>query len=168
MDIIDVINHRYSVRAYKTTPVEETKLSAMLDAVRLAPTAANHQPFQIIVIHAAGREEELLSIYPKKWFVQAPIILCICGTPNAWVRRDGRQYLFVDIGIVMDHIVLTATSLGLGTCIVAAFDEINARKVLALPQEVEPILFTPVGYPADTLRPKERKELSDLVRYEKW
>jgi nitroreductase len=169
MDIVDVIKQRYSVRAYQPISVEETKLSAVLNAARLAPTAANQQPFQIIVIHTAGREEELLSIYPKKWFVQAPIILCICGTPTtAWVQRDGRSYLFVDIGIVMDHIVLTAASLGLGTCIVAAFDEMNAHTVLALPQEVEPILFTPLGYPADALRPKVRKELSDLVRYEKW
>ena len=68
----------------------------------------------------------------------------------------------------MDHIVLAAADLGLGTCIIAAFDEANARQVLSLPEDVEPILFTPLGYPADTLGMKTRKTMAELVRYEQW
>jgi nitroreductase len=64
--------------------------------------------------------------------------------------------------------VLAATDVGLGTCIIAAFDEGNARKVLSLPDDVEPILFTPLGYPADMPGIKKRKNLEDLVRYEHW
>ncbi len=169
MDIIKVINQRYSVRSYKPVLVEDKKLLAVLNAARLAPSANNRQPYQIIVVHTAHREAELLSIYAKDWFVQAPIVLCLCGYPGeAWVRRDGRQYLYVDVAILADHLVLAAASLGLGTCIIASFDEMNARKVLALPDQVEPILFTPLGYPAGTPAAKERKSLADLVRYEHW
>jgi nitroreductase len=169
MGIIDLINTRYSVRAYKSSPVEEQKLLAVLAAARMAPTASNRQPFSIIVIHTQGREEELLSVYQRDWFVQAPLVLCVCGIPEiAWIRPDDRQYLFVDVGIVMDHIVLAATELGLGTCIVAAFDVLNARRVLSIPEEVEPILFTPLGYPSDSPRIKQRKNLEDLVRYDRW
>ena len=169
MDVIKVINQRYSVRAYKPKPVEDEKLLAILNSARMAPTASNRQPFKIIVIHTEGRQEELLTIYSRPWFVQAPLILCVCGIPGeAWVRRDGRQYLFVDATIVMDHMILTAYNLHLGTCFIAAFDEMNARKVLSIPNEIEPILFTPLGYSADKPKIKTRKELSDLVKYEHW
>lgn len=169
MDVIKAINKCHSVRSYKPDPIEDKKLLSILNAARLAPTASNRQPFQIIVIHTKDREEELLTIYPKKWFVQAPLILAVCGlAASAWVRKDGRQYLYVDVAIVMDHMILAAYNLGLGTCFVASFDEAIARKVLGITDEAEPILFTPLGYPADTPKLKERKELTDLVRYEHW
>jgi nitroreductase len=169
MDYSELIAKRYSVRAFKPDPINDEQLRAVLNAARLAPTASNRQPFQIIVAHTRGRAEELLSIYQREWFVQAPLVMCICGTPSAaWVRKDGRLYLGVDVGIVMDHLVLAAADLGLGTCIVAAFDEANARKVLSIPDEVEPMLFTPLGYPADVPGIKQRKKLEELVRYEHW
>ncbi len=169
MDFLELIEKRYSVRAYKPDPVEEDKLTSVLNAARLAPTASNRQPIQIIVVHTQGKEEELSSIYQREWFVQAPLILCICGIPaEAWVRRDGKQYLGVDAAIVMDHIILAATEIGLGTCWIAAFDEINARKVLAIPDDVEPLLLTPLGYPGVLPGEKKRKTLEELVRYEHW
>ena len=169
MDFSELINTRYSVRTYTPDAVEEDKLQRLLEAARLAPTAANRQPFQLIVIHTAGREEELRRIYRKDWFVQAPLVIGICGIPaEAWVRRDGKSYMDVDVAIVMDHLILAAADLGLGTCWVGAFDPSAAREILALPDDVEPIAFTPLGYPADQPRPKKRKTLSELVRYERW
>jgi len=169
MDFHELITKRYSVRAYKPDMVEDDKLLGILDAARLAPTANNQQPFQVLVIHTKDREEELLSIYHREWFVQAPLIICLCGIHGkGWVRRDQRQYLDVDIAIVMDHIILAATDLGLGTCYIAAFDANNARQILSLPQEVEPILFTPLGYPADEPGIRKRKNIEELIRYEHW
>lgn len=169
MDFTQLISQRYSVRSYQSKAIPEDQLLIILNAARMAPTAANRQPFCLIVIHTAGREEELLSIYPRDWFVQAPILLCLCGLSSAaWVRRDSRSYLDVDIGIVMDHLVLAATELGLGTCFIAAFDIQNARLVLNLPDEVEPILFTPLGYANELFEGKTRKDLAEFVRYEKW
>jgi nitroreductase len=169
MEFSELIKKRYSVRAYKPDPVEDDKLQQVLDAARLAPSAANRQPFQLIVIHTAGREAELRRIYHRSWFSQAPLVICTCGLPGrAWVRRDGKNYRYVDAAIAMDHLILAATNLGLGTCWVAAFDVDAAREVLGLPDDVEPVAFTPLGYPADQLGPKERKSLSELVRYERW
>lgn len=169
MDFRELIAARYSVRAYRPDPVEEEKLQAVLEAARLAPTAANRQPFQVIVIHTAGRERELQRIYAAAWFAQAPLVLAVCTLPDqAWTRRDGKNYGDVDAAIVMDHIVLAATELGLGTCWIAAFDPEAARAVLGLPEGVEPIVFTPLGYPAERPRPKKRKDLAELVRYERW
>lgn len=169
MEFSELIQKRYSVRAYKPDPVEEDKLTQILQAARLAPTAANRQPWQLIVIHTAGRQAELQRIYPREWFAQAPLVICACALPaQAWVRKYGKNYGDVDVTIGMDHLILAAASLGLGTCWVAAFDPKAAREVLRLPDDVEPLAFTPLGYPADQLRPKERKALSELVRYERW
>lgn len=169
MEFTELIQKRYSVRAYKPDPVEEDKLQGVLEAARLAPTAANRQSFQIIVIHTAGREADLKRIYHRGWFVQAPLVICACGIPaQNWVRRDGKNYNDVDVAIAMDHLILAAADAGLGTCWIAAFDPAAAREVLGLPDGVEPIAFTPLGYPADQPGPKRRKALSELVRYESW
>jgi nitroreductase len=141
----------------------------VLEAARLAPTAANRQPFRLVVIHTAAREDELKRIYRRDWFVQAPLVLCACGIPGeGWIRMDGKPYVDVDVAIAMDHLILTATEQGLGTCWIAAFDPSAAREVLGLPDGVEPIAFTPLGYAADRPAAKRRKPLSELVRYERW
>ncbi len=169
MDFGELIRKRYSVRAYRPDPVEDEKLAQVLEAARLAPTAANRQPFQLIVIHTAGRERELRRIYNSKWFVEAPIVICACGLPKeGWIRQDGLNYTMVDVAIAMDHLILAAAELGLGTCWIGAFNPEAAREVLGLPDDVEPIAFTPLGYPADQPRPKKRKPLEELVRYEHW
>lgn len=169
MEFSELVEKRYSVRAYKPDPVEDEKLQKVLQAARLAPTAANRQPFQLIVIHTEGREEDLGRIYGKDWFVQPPLVLCACGAPGrGWVRQDGKSYTDVDVAIVMDHLILAAADVGLGACWIGAFDAHAAREVLGLPDDVEPIAFTPLGYPADRPKSKKRQPLSELVRYERW
>lgn len=169
MEFSNLIQRRYSVRAYKPDPVEDDKLQGLLEAARLAPSAANRQALRFIVIHTEGREEELQRIYNRDWFVQPPLVICACGIPSEnWVRKDGKNYNDVDVAIAMDHLILAATDAGLGTCWIADFDANAAREVLHLPDQVEPIAFTPLGYPAVQPGPKKRKDLSELVRYERW
>ena len=169
MDFLELARKRYSVRSYRADPVEKEKLERILEAARLAPTAVNIQPFQLLVIPTAGRKSELLQIYNKKWFVQPPVVICACGIPGKnWVRKDGKNYNDVDVAIVMDHLILAATAEGLGTCWIGAFDPGAAKEFLNLPAGVEPIAFTPVGYAADRPPAKKRKPLSELVRYVGW
>ncbi|MGD2103501.1 MAG: nitroreductase family protein [Anaerolineae bacterium] len=169
MEYSKLIRARYSVRAYKSDPVEDEKLDKVLEAARLAPTAANRQPFQLLVIHTGGRKEELNQIYGKEWFVEPPLVICACGLPErGWTRRDGKSYVDVDVAIVMDHLILAAANEGLGTCWVGAFDPDAARDVLGLPDGVEPIAFTPLGYPDDEPGSKKRRSLGELIRHERW
>ena len=170
MEYSELIAARYSVRAYRPDPVEVEKLEVVLEAARLAPTAANRQPFQLIVMHTAGREDEIGKIYRRPWFVQAPLVVAVCAISSlAWVRESDRfNARLIDAAIVADHLILAAANLGLGTCWVAAFNVEAARGVLGLPEEAEPVIFTPLGYPADQPGPKIRKPLSELVRYEHW
>ena len=169
MSFSELVKQRYSVRAYKPDPVSDEDLQRVLTDACLAPTAANRQAFQLIVIRTSGREQALSRIYGRDWFVQAPLVICACCLlDETWVRRDGKSYGDVDVAIVMDHLILSAASLGLGTCWIGAFDPDAAREVLALPDGVEPVAFTPLGYPADQPGPKRRKAVSELVRYDRW
>lgn len=170
MDFQELIRARYSCRAYRSDPVAEDQLAQVLEAARLAPTADNRQPFRLVVIRTAGREQELQRVYGKDWFVQAPLVIAACGVPaENWVRKqDGKNYNDVDVAIVMDHLILAAADLGLGTCWIAAFDPAAARELLELPEGVEPVAFTPLGHPADAPRQKTRKKSDELVRYERY
>ncbi len=169
MEFLDLVKSRYSVRAYKNDQVEDEKLEKILEAARLAPTAVNYQPFKLIVINTEGRKDELKRIYQAEWFSEAPLVIGVCCEPqNAWVRRDGKNFADVDATIVMDHIILAATSLGLGTCWIGAFDADAAKKILKLPENIETLVFTPLGYPADEIGEKKRKDISELVKYENW
>ncbi len=166
MEFFDLIGNRYSVRSYRPTPVEKDTLDRILEAAVIAPTAANRQPFRLIVIPTRGREAALGRVYPRDWFVQAPLVICACGVEaEAWTRRDGKSYVDVDVTIAMDHLILAAHALGLGTCWIGAFDAAAAREVLGLEPGLEPLAFTPLGYPADAPRPKKRRPVSELVRF---
>lgn len=169
MDFLELARKRYSVRGYKPDPVEDGKLQRVLGAACLAPTPTNSQPFRLIVIHTAGNQDKLLEIYNRPWFVQAPLLICCVGIHNeAWIRRDGRNYLDVAVAIAFDHLIMEATDLGLGTCWVGQFEKDPARKFLGLPKDAEPIVFAPLGYAAEEPKEKKRKPVSELVRYEKW
>lgn len=164
MDVMEAIAARRSVRAYESKPVEGEKLASILEAARLAPTAKNLQAFKILVIRTEERREELKRIYGRDWFSDAPLVLLVCSLPGeAWTRSDGKSYADVDAAIVMDHIILAATALGLGTCWVGAFDAKSARDVLALEPGWEPVAFTPLGYAKDTPAARPRKGLDALV-----
>ncbi len=166
MDFFDLIQQRYSVRAYRSTAVEEDKLRKVMEAAVLAPTAANKQPFRFLVIKTQGRQAELRRIYGRDWFVQAPLVVCACAVKDeSWVRSDGKNYAEVDATIAFTHLILAAHELGLGTCWIAAFDPAAARDVLKLPAGLDPVAFTPLGYPADKWKPKKRRPASELVQF---
>ena len=169
MEFEKLIQARYSVRAYKRDPIPDQVLVKVLEAARLAPTAANRQPFRILVVHTDGREEELKRIYGRDWFVQPPLVIALCGlTDKCWVRADGKSFCDIDAAIVMDHLILAAADHGLGSCWIGAFDAQAARQILKLPDSVEPIAFTPLGYPTDKPGEKKRKPIVKLVQYESW
>ena len=165
MGFEELVRTRYSARAYEPTPVDDDALARILEAVRLAPTAANRQAFRVVVLATEGREDELRRVYDRGWFVQAPLVLAVCAVPaEGWVRAaDGWSAAGVDATIAMTHLILAAAEEGLGTCWIAAFDPAAARDVLGLPENVVPWAFTPLGHPADSPAPKVRRPLADLV-----
>ncbi len=166
MDFKQLAEARYSARSYETRDVEPAKLDLVLEAARLAPTAANRQAFRIIVVTDPELRAHMKDAYHREWFYTAPVIIVACGIPDRnWVRADGKNYNDVDVSIVMDHLILQAADLGLGTCWIADFDAHAVKEILDLPEGVEPVALSPLGYPADGPRPKKRKTIDDVVSW---
>jgi nitroreductase len=171
MTFIELATARVSIRSYTDQPVSKPKLTEILEAGRLAPTACNFQPFQFIVVQETDNLAELAAGYPAPWFAEAPVVIAICTqVSKAWVRtkHDERSYADVDAAIAADHMTLAAQDLGLGTCWVGAFDPKVIRKALGVPRNIEPLILLTLGHPNEKGRPKDRKPLEDLVRWEKW
>ncbi len=165
MDFYETIKMRRSIRAYKKNPVEDDRLSRVINAARLAPTAANRQPFSLIVVKNEQVKHKLKDAYSQEWFYTAPVIICACASSeNAWKRNDGKGYVDVDVAIAMDHLILAASAEGLGTCWIAAFKPDVVKDILSIPGNLEPVILTPLGYPEVIPEPTSRKPLGEMVR----
>ena len=166
MEFYEVVRNRRSVRAYKPDAVCEEQLGRVLEAARLAPSACNLQPLRLYVIRDAVLRSALLETYGQRWFTEAPVIVCACARAGeAWKRGDGKCYADVDVAIAMDHLVLAAAAEGLGTCWIGAFKPEPLRRLLDIPQELEPIAMTPLGHTAEQPEARSRKALEELVEY---
>ena len=167
MEFIDVITERYSVRGYLDKEVEKEKLEYVLKAATIAPTGVNAQPFKVFVIDTKKYKEALSKIYGAKWFVEAPYVLCVVALiDQAWTRPwDKKNIADIDATIVMDHMILAAQDVGLGTCYIGAFKKQEAHRFLNLDENEEAVLFTPLGYPNAEPRETPRKELDEFVVY---
>jgi nitroreductase len=163
---LDLVKARRSIRAYRSDPVPEDVLQRILEAARLAPTAANRQPMHLYVIRDEELRARMLEAYSQQWFADAPVIICACARPSeAWQRQDGKSYADVDVTIAMDHLILAAAAEGLGTCWIGAFKPDRLRELLEIPPELEPVALTPLGYPDQEPAPTSRKSMDELVEY---
>ena len=171
MDLMDAIKTRRSIRRYKETPVPENLLKDVLNAARLAPSADNAQPWRIIVVRDEQAKLKIAaSSNSQKFIAQAPVVLVICGIPDeAFPTMGGYMSAHViDATIAFDHITLAAHALGLGTCWIGWFKEEKIREILGIPEDVPVVALTPLGYPDGAPEKTSRKNLEDLVKYERF
>jgi len=166
MDIKEVFQKRYSCRSYKDIPVPEEKLKNILEAARLAPSAHNRQPYKFIVVKDKEKREKLAIAAGQSFIAQAPIIIAGVALDPEDMMSNGVPTYAVDLGIAMEHIALQATAEGLGTCWIGAFSQEEAKRILGISQEYKIVALMPLGYPADSPGPKERKSLDELVSYQ--
>ena len=171
MDFITLAEQRKSIRSYKPDAVPEELLQKVLRAGQLAPTAKNLQPFHFIVVRDAARLDALAEAYPAPFLREAPVVIVVCAEPAAaWARDrfDGRNYCDVDVAIAVDHMAMAAQDSELGSCWIAAFDPEKVTAVMELPEGIEPRILLPIGYANEAGREKVRKNLDELVHYDRW
>jgi len=160
MDIYEVFRSRYSYRAYTDQPVPMDSLKRIGEAVSLAPTACNYQPFEIQVILNDDLRGKIASVYSRDWLKTAPAIAVAIGDSSiAWTRIEGNSILDVDIGIVLEHFVLAAQAEGLATCWICAYTRADMDAVMGLTGTGKSVVaITPVGYPKERKTPDKRPE----------
>lgn len=171
MDIYEAIQQRHSVRAYKSDPIPGAVLQRVLDAMRLAPSACNNQPWMFIVIKDADVRARLVpACRGQKFIGDAPVVIAACGWEERAYPRMGGWWnsLAVDIAIALDHLMLACAAEGLGTCWIGAFDEGQVKQILGVPDDVRVIALTPIGFPADGITHTKRKPLSEITCCDRW
>ena len=179
MEVIEAIKTRRSIRHYKPDPIEEEKITTVLESARWAPSWANTQCWRFVVVRDGERKarlaETLTSWNPSRSAIkEAPVVIVACAElgksgfyDGNLVTDKGDWYMF-DIALAMQNIALAAHSLGLGTVHVGALDAQKAAQVLNVPQGVVVVEMTPLGYPAKEAEAPPRKELSELVFHESY
>jgi nitroreductase len=172
MDFLQLAKARYSSRKYKHQSVEDDKLDFVLEAARIAPSAANYQPLFFVVVKGENIEN-LRTCYTREWFRTAPMYIVICSDhTKSWKRGDGKDSADIDAAIAADHITLAATSIGLATCWVCNFNKPKLSEVLNLQEHIEPVVILPIGYPDDAVdvekHSEKRKPMKEIVRFERF
>ncbi len=158
---------RYSCRNFSDRAVAPELIDALVEAVRIAPSACNRQPWRLLVIKpddSAGRAAVAAS-YGRPWVKTAPVYVIVCGNvAEAWVRPyDGHNHIDVDLAIATQQLCLAATSLGLGTCWICNFDPALLSAGLSLPEGVIPMAIIPVGYPVVEGVPEKKRKTADEI-----
>ena len=168
MEFSELARRRFSCRNYSDEPVVKELLDKVLEAGRIAPSAVNLQPWHFFVFQDAAALDKIYSCYHREWFRTAPCVIVLCGDHSrSWKRREGKDHLDIDVAIATDHMTLQATELGLATCWICNFDPEAVRRVLDLPEELEPVVILPLGYPVEQGDPSRHREkrhpLGDMV-----
>ncbi|WP_460001750.1 nitroreductase family protein [Paradesulfitobacterium aromaticivorans] len=173
MELMEVVQRRRSIRAYKPDPVEPEKIAQILEAARLAPSWKNLQCWRFMIISAAEKRQGIADAFPltnpgRKAILEAPVVIILCADPDESEVWEGKDYYMLDAGLAMEHLILTATAQGLGTCWQALFSEDKMRSALGVPDNFRIVAITPLGYPAQEKNPRPRKALTEIAFGEQW
>jgi len=174
MELSQAIRERRSIRRFKADPVADSAVLECIQAARLAPSWANTQVWRFIVVKDRAIKEALAECLTpsnpaRQALLDAPCIVCLAaqrgraGMKKGEAVTDKGDWFMYDAGIAMEHLVLFAWSLGLGTVHVGAFDARKAGDALAIPGGFSVVAMTPLGYPAEQPEARPRKGLDEIL-----
>ena len=172
MDFMEIALARQSCRSYEVgREVEQEKLDAILEAVRLAPSACNGQPYFLTVCTGETAKQVAAATQGmglNKFAPQAPVLIVISEMPYVktaalGAKVKGNDYRSIDIGIAAAYLTAEAAAQGLGSCILGWLDDARIRQICGLEYPVR--LVVTLGYAADQPRQKKRKDMENLVKY---
>jgi nitroreductase len=171
MNFKELAQKRYSVRSYQSTPVEEEKLIRVIEAALLAPSAVNFQPWKFVIVTEPSLLKSLHECYHRDWFKSAPACIVALGDHDkGWHRpSDGKDFTDIDVAIAVDHLMLAAAEIGLGTCWICHFNAEKCTELFNISSNFEPVALIPIGYPlSGTVPEKKRKTLEQVVLWNRF
>jgi SagB-type dehydrogenase family enzyme len=143
----------------------------LIEAARWAPSAGNIQPWGFIIVRNQETKKLLTeAALGQKFIEEAPLVIVVCADENrssqGYGLRGKTLYCLQDTSAAIQNIHLLACSLGLGSCWIGAFREDKAREALKIPDGIRPVAIIPVGYPAETPKPRSRRSIEEIVHFE--
>jgi nitroreductase len=168
MDFFEVVKQRHSMRSFKATLVEQEELERILESANRAPSAGNLQGYEIYLVKKASDRSALARAAGGQGFVaEAPVSLVFLAHPMRsspqYGARGASLYAVQDATIACTFAMLAATTLGLATVWVGAFDDNAVSRVIRAPAALRPVAILPIGYAAAQPEPTSRRTLQDLV-----
>jgi nitroreductase len=172
VDFFQVLEDRHSVREFDPgVDVPPKMVERLLMAAIRAPSAGNRQPWHFYVVRDQALREGLVKAAGGQEFIaEAPVAIVVCADAEQSAQRYGKRgrelYCLQDTAAAVEHILLSAVALGLGSCWIGAFDEKKAADVLKLPERHRPVAILPIGQPADNpTTSSPRRHLESVVTY---
>ena len=159
----EIAEKRKSIRAYKSDPIPAEALEAVLKAGITAPSARNLQNLKFIVVNDRSLADALVdACNGQKMVGEAPVFIAVCATENR-IMACGQPTAQIDASIAMSFMILKAAELGLGSCWIGSFSQEKLAAILGVPEGVQIVAVTPLGYPAEKGRERVRKPYYDIV-----
>ena len=160
---------RRSIRKFRSNHVTDAMITQILKAAMAAPSAANKQSWDFIIVKDRKTLDSIPEIHPyAKMCQEAPVGILVCGNPN---RSDGRGFWVQDCAAASQNILLAANSLGLGSVWIGIYPMKEYVKPFCekfdLPEDIYPVAFIPIGFPAQEKPPSERYD-ENKIHHEKW
>jgi nitroreductase len=179
MTFDQILETRRSTRSFDSRPVKPEHLIAICEAARLAPSACNSQTWRFVAVTDKGLIQKICDtamrpVISNRWLREAPLVIVGCSQLDLIANQIGTlvtgiEYYQIDLGIAMEHMVLKATDLGLGTCWIGWFKANKLKKILDIPEKVKVSAMLAVGYPKDVpVRKRIRKPMERLLFADKW
>ncbi len=170
MGFFDLVKARRSVRGYTDALVKEADLAAILEAANLAPSAGNQQCYSVVVVRDPATRAAIADAAGGQRFAAvAPICLAfVADAPKAEERLRRPSFAVQDAAIAATHAMLAAAELQLGTCWIGGMNQTKVGELIGAPEGQEVVCVLTVGHPADSPAPKKRRDLTDLVREERF
>lgn len=171
MDLADAIKSRRSIRTYKKQEIPQDIVDQLIDAARLSPSAGNAQSWAFVIVREQENKQALSkAALNQRSIVEASVVFVVCADENraeeSYGSRGKMLYCLQDTAAATQNILLTACSLGLGTCWIGAFKEDEVRRIIKAPKEMRPVVIIPVGYPNESPRARTRRPISEIVHQE--
>ncbi len=166
--ILDIIKRRRSVRKFDSAKIPDEHMEQILEAARWAPSGANAQPWRFVVVTqketlAAIAKSCFYKVFKSRHVAEAGAVVVICADPEA-----GSQTYIIDSAIAGTNMTLMATSLGIGSCWIGAFEEQALRSILHIPERMKIIALIAFGYEIGKASVPPRLPLSSIVHYESY
>lgn len=167
MEVLEAIKQGKSVSKFRPDPIPEQKIQIVLNAARLAPSVENLQPWKFIAVTDEDAKRKLAGMVTNGRLLEAPVVIVACARLDEAVGLIGgyMNSYPVDLGMALANLTLAATSEGLGTSWVFAFNEEKVRSLLRVPEDARVVGLTPVGFPEAHEPPSGRKHLSEILAY---
>lgn len=173
MEVFDAIRTRRSIRKFKDKEVPWDNIVTIMQAGKYAPSAGNMQNWKFIVVkNDAKRQAIAKACLQQEWMEVAPIFIVVVAEPEKMERyygtRGARLYTIQGCAAAIENMLLTAHSLGLGSCWIGAFDEDEIWRILNLPEEKSVQAVIPIGYADETPEPPPKYRIEHMMFFEKW